>query len=334
MTKVDTNYTSEEADKYQIDHHVDSKTIQLTYTPLSPLTLTVPETLGDIERGMSCEELNGMPLSQILDNIIFKTIYPTITQPTGSVSFKNGFSNNSIMEAGLAMPQDTNMNYSFNRGKVEVDDGVTEDIDYVGAATGVTYQVTYTPGTANANAGVSAGGSAFTGRALDGSKMTVGRYQFRGIISYGQGPVMATSKGNTPNPMRTNNAGNVTNPHPASSLTTSYNLTLNITLPVWIDNNADGSYNKQALKTWGAMTFTGVAMAGQNSGKPTRVKTPRKINTINSYNEVSGKYDVPQKSNYKMEEITENVNGVEVDYFEYTWIGGALDTVKFEIITY
>ena len=334
VTKLDTNYTSEEADKYQIDHHVDSKTIQLTYTPLSPLTLTVPETLGDIERGMSCEELNGMPLSQILDNIIFKTIYPTITQPTGSVSFKNGFSNNSIMEAGLAMPQDTNMNYSFNRGKVEVDDGVTEDIDYVGAATGVQYQVTYTPGTANANAGVSAGGSAFTGRALDGSKMTVGRYQFRGIISYGQGPVMATSKGNTPNPMRTNNAGNVTNPHPASSLTTSYNLTLNITLPVWIDNNADGSYNKQALKTWGAMTFTGVAMAGQNSGKPTRVKTPRKINTINSYNEVSGKYDVPQKSNYKMEEISETVNGVEVDYFEYTWIGGALDTVKFEIITY
>ena len=335
VLKEDSNYTADEADKYEITKHTGpTEEMQLTFTPLSPLALTVPETIGDIEQGTTAESLNGMPLSQVLDNIIFKTIYPTITQPSGSVSFANGFTNNATMEAGLAMPTDANMNYSFNKGTVKVDDGVTPAKSYVGDATGCTYQVTYTPGTANGNAGVEAGGAAFTGQSLTGEKMTVGRYQFRGIIGYQAGPTLTDSKGNSPNPIKTTNSGNVTNPHPASSLTTSYNLTLNVTLPFFVDNQANGTFSKQALRSWGAMTYTGIKMAGQTAGNPTKIKTPRKLASANSYNAVSGKYDVAQLSNYQMTETQENVNGVEVTYYLYTWIGGALDAVNFEIITY
>ena len=333
--KEDSNYSAAEADKYELTKHTgESEELQLTFTPLSPLSLTVPETLGDIEQGTTAASLNGMPLSQVLDNIIFKTIYPTITQPTGSVSFANGFTNGAIMEAGLAMPTDTNMRYSFNKGNVSVEDGVTVDKSYVGEASDCTYQVTYTPGAANSNAGVEAGGAAFTAQSLTGAKMTVGKYQFRGVIEYAAGPTLTDSKGNSPNPIKTTNAGEVANPHPASSLTTSYNLTLNVSLPFFVDNQANGTFNKQSLKSWGAMTYTGIKMEGQTAASPTKIKTPRKLASANSYNAVSGKYDVAQLSNYQMTEASEEINGVSVTYYLYTWVGGALDAVNFEIITY
>lgn len=340
VLKPGQNYTPEEADVYAFEVHNQEETrnVQLTYTPLSPLTLTVPETIGDIERGTKCEDLNGQAISQILDSIIFKTIYPTITDISGSVNFANGgYTSGSLREVGTTIPTVANMGYSFNKGNVAVDDGVTPSKTYAGEATGCKYQITYAPGAANSNAGVAVGGASFTAEALDdhaGEKMGVGTYTFRGLISYAQGPVMTTSKGATPNPMPTTNKGKVANPHQAGTLTTSYNVNIPVTLPVFIDNQANGTFNKQTLKTWGAMTFTGVAMAGQTADKPTQIKTPRKINTINSYNEVSGKYDVPQKTNYQESQISESINGVSCTYYLYKWIGGALDAVKFEIKTY
>ena len=228
----------------------------------------------------------------------------------------------------------SNIEITENYDNVSVEDGVTADKSYVGEATDCTYQVTYAPGAANANAGVEAGGAAFTAQALNGAKMTVGKYQFRGIIEYAEGPTLTDSKGNSPNPIKTTNAGNVTNPHPASSLTTSYNVTLNVSLPFFVDNQANGTFNKQALKTWGAMTYTGIKMEGQTAASPTKIKTPRKLASANSFNAVSGKYDVAQLSNYQMTETNEEVNGVSVPYYLYTWVGGALDAVNFEIITY
>ena len=340
VLKPGQNYTPEEADVYAFEVHNQEETrnVQLTYTPLSPLTLTVPETIGDIERGTKCEDLNGQAISQILDSIIFKTIYPTITDISGSVRFANGgYTSGSLREVGTTIPTVANMGYSFSKGNVVVDDGVTANKAYVGDATGCKYQITYAPGAANSNAGVTAGGTSFTAEALDGhagEKMGVGTYTFRGLISYAQGPVMTTSKGATPNPMPTTNKGDVANPHQAGTLTTSYNVNIPVTLPVFIDNQANGTFNKQTLKTWGAMTFTGVAMAGQTADKPTQIKTPRKINTINSYNEVSGKYDVPQKANYQESQISESINGVSCTYYLYKWVGGALDAVNFEIKTY
>lgn len=334
VLKESTNYREDEADKYKFTKHTGATDeVQLTFTPISPLALTVPETIGDIAQGTKCEELNGESLSKLLDSIIFKTIYPTVINPSASVSFASGFTNNATMEAGLAAPTDENMAHTLNKGTVKVADGTTPDQEYVGDEASCTYQMSYTPGAANGNAGVEAGGNAATNVALDGRKMTVGTYKFKAVVNYGEGPVMKTSKGTTPNPMPLANGGTVANPHAAGSVT-SGELTLNVTLPVFIDNAANGTFNKQPLKTWGVMTFTGVAMAGQTAAAPTQIKTPRKLQSANSYNAVSGKYDVAQLSNYTMEETTETINGVGVKYYLYKWNGGALSAVNFEIKTY
>ena len=334
VLKDSTNYTEEEADKYQFTKHTGATDeVQLKFTPISPLALTVPETIGDIAQGTKCEELNGESLSKVLDSIIFKTIYPTVTNPSATVSFASGFTNNALMEAGLAGPIDANMSHALNKGKVKVADGTTADQDYVGDETSCTYQMTYAPGAANGNAGVEAGGETQTNVALSNAKMTVGTYTFKAVVNYAQGPLMKTSKGTSPNPMPLAVGGTVANPHPAGSVT-SGTVSLKISLPVFIDNQANGTFNKQSLQAWGAMTFTGVAMAGQTAAAPTQIKTPRKLQSANSFNAVSGKYDVAQLSNYAMEETTELINGVSVKYYLYKWTGGALGAVKFEIKTY
>ena len=334
VLKDSTNYTEGEADKYQFTKHTGATDeVQLKFTPISPLGLTVPETIGDIAQGTKCEELNGESLSKVLDSIIFKTIYPTVTNPSATVNFASSFSNNALMEAGLAGPTDANMTHTLNKGKVKVADGTTADQDYVGDETSCTYQMSYAPGAANSNAGVEAGGETQTNVALSNAKMTVGTYTFKAVVNYAQGPVMRTSKGTSPNPMPLAVGGTVTNPHPAGSVT-SGTVSLRISLPVFIDNQANGTFNKQSLQAWGAMTFSGIAMANQTSSTPTQIKTPRKLQSANSFNAVSGKYDVAQLSNYTMEETTELINGVSVKYYLYKWTGGALGAVKFEIKTY
>ena len=334
VLKDSANYTEDEADKYQFTKHTGATDeVQLKFTPISPLALTVPETIGDIAQGTKCEKLNGESLSKILDSIIFKTIYPTVTNPSATVSFASSFTNNALMEAGLAGPTDANMSHALNKGKVKVADGTTADQDYVGDETSCTYQMTYAPGAANGNAGVEAGGETQTNVALSNAKMTVGTYTFKAVVNYAQGPLMKTSKGTSPNPMPLAVGGTVTNPHPSGSVT-SGTVSLRITLPVFIDNQANGTFNKQSLQAWGAMTFSGIAMANQTSSAPTQIKTPRKLQSANSFNAVSGKYDVAQLSNYTMSETQENINGVSVKYYLYKWTGGALGAVNFEIKTY
>ncbi|MCH5166939.1 MAG: hypothetical protein J1F35_03515 [Erysipelotrichales bacterium] len=330
-TLEDSNYTAETADLYKFGHGDEEDDLQLTFTPLSPLALTMPEAVGDLEKGTTSASLNGKPLSEILDSILFKTIYPTVTNP----SLKITGSPTATQEPNTTIW--SGYNYTFDKGTVVVDDGVTASIDYVGGIDGTpTYQVKYTLGATNAtdfpiwNAGDKP--TAVTdGAPTAVTRYEVGQYQYRVSIDYLAGPTMKTSKGATTNPMKTTNAGSVINPHPAGSLTSSYGCTINVTLPVFIDSGS--GYVKQALKTWGAWTFTGIQMSGTTAAAPIKIKTPRSLKSANSYNEVSSKYDVAQLSNFTKTQITEEINGVEYIYFEYVWTGGAAGAVAYEIIT-
>lgn len=322
----DSNYTPETADIYLVKTNTEEEELQLTFTPLSPLSLTVPETIGDIERGTTSESLKGRPISEILDNILFKTIYPTITDPSVSLS-----ASTATIEAGSTLL--TSFTHTFNKGSVVVSDGVTATKSYVGNETSSNVYVKVTGGTANTNAGVSAYPNKADALYNTVTRYEPGQYQYKITTSYAVGPIMTTSKGASPNPIRTTNKGNVANPHPAGSVTSSYNITRNVTLPVWI-NPASGINTKQALKNWGAMTFSPVAMRDTSRDNPIVIITPRKLQSINSYNEVSGKYDVARISFFTLEQIIQSVNGANYTYYKYTYNGGVLGAVNMEIKTY
>lgn len=330
-------YTSADADTYRVTKADNSTSdLQLKFTPLSPSTLKMPSTMGDLVQGTTAADLREKTLSEILDSILFKTVYPTITDPSGAIGFKDSFTNNSIVEVGTVAPQNENMNYTFNKGVVRVDDGTTANLDYVGDATGATYTYTYTPGAANTNAGVEIGGTAENNVALKEGKLGLGTYTYSGTIAYGGGTQFKDSKGHMTNPMQTTNKGKVANPHPAGSLKASNTLTINVSVPVYIDKNADGNFTKNALQKWGSMTFTGIALSGTSADKPLQIKTPRKLKSVNSYNKVSGKYDTPQLNNFTLTNsaVQETFNGITVNYFLYKWTGGSLGGGNYEIITY
>lgn len=332
-------YTKQTADKYIVTK-ADNTTsdLQLKFTPLSPSTLKMPSAMGDLAQGTTAAILREMTLSEILDSILFKTVYPTITDPSGTIGFKDSFTNNSIVEVGTVAPQDKNMNYTFNKGVVKVDDGTTANLDYVGDATGVTYTYTYTPGAADTNAGVEIGGTAENNVALKEGKLGLGTYKYSGTITYAGGTQFKDSKGQMTNPMQTTNGSKVSNPHPSGSLNASNTLIINVSAPVYVDKNADGQFTKieNTLQKWGSMTFTGIALSGTSADKPLQIKTPRKLKLVNSYNKVSGKYDTPQLDNFTLTDpaVQETINGVTVNYFLYKWTGGSLGGGNYEIITY
>ena len=323
------SYDPETSDTYVLEKSVDESLFQLTFTPLSPDNLQVPQTIGDIQQGTKVSDLKGMPLSQILDDLIFKTIYPTITKPSVSIT-----GSNSTVEAGSTLW--TGYGHNFNKGSVVVDDGVTQKTDYTGPESSSIYYVVKTGVSPDPNAGTEPYlGISKTDVSIfnETGRYEPGVYTYTVKTNYSIGPKMKTSKGADPNPIKTSTGQSVENPCPAGSIDCTNSITRNVTLPVFIDD-ASGTYIKQTLKNWGIMTFTAVQMKGTTSANPIRIKTPRKINTVNSYNEVSGKYDVLQKQSFKVEEITEDINGKDYPYYEYTWVSGAMGAVKFEIITY
>lgn len=337
QVKKTDKYTKEDADKYRITKANNTTSdLQLKFTPLSPSTLKMPSTMGDLAQGTTAAILGDMTLSEILDSILFKTVYPTITDPSGTIGFKDNFTDNSIVEVGTVAPQNKNMKYTFSKGVVKVDDGTTANLDYVGDATGATYTYTYTPGPANTNAGVEIGGTAENNVALKDGKLGLGTYVYSGTIAYGGGTQFKDSKGNMTNPMQTTNKGKVANPHLAGNLKASNTLSINVSAPVYVDKNADGNFTKNTLQKWGSMTFTGIALSGTSADKPLQIKTPRKLKSVNSYNKVSGKYDTPQLSNFRLTNaaVQETINDVTVNYFLYKWTGGSLGGGNYEIITY
>lgn len=106
QVKKTDKYTKEDADKYRITKANNTTSdLQLKFTPLSPSTLKMPSTMGDLAQGTTAAILGDMTLSEILDSILFKTVYPTITDPSGTIDFKDNFTNNSIVEVGTVAPQ-------------------------------------------------------------------------------------------------------------------------------------------------------------------------------------------------------------------------------------
>lgn len=310
--------------------------LQLTFTPLSPDSLVVPVAIGDITAGTPAEELKGKALSEILDSMLFKTIYPTIVNPSITL-----VSNTTVtVEAGSTLF--SGYNYTFNRGTGNIVGATTTVQNYAGPegwdeATKTDpshiWYVTGTGGTANTNAGVSAYPNFTTAEAPNLTRYEPGTYKYKVTVWYKTGDLLKTSKGATPNPMPTSTGTTVANPRAADSLTSAEGYQRNVTLPAWIDTG-NGTYTKQALQAWAAMTFTNIQTGIISADAPFRIKVPRKVTTIYQYNAVSGKYDISVMNGFSMTSITETINGKDYPYYEYVWVGATAAANKYEIKTY
>lgn len=98
---------------------VDS--LSTTYNSNMPDDLQVTDNHGGIEKGVTAGELKTKTWAQLMDDILFPTVQPTVNAPSASVALSNGFSNNGVYEIGAAAPAaGTSVKGSFNRGTVTV----------------------------------------------------------------------------------------------------------------------------------------------------------------------------------------------------------------------
>lgn len=358
VTSETGQYTSANADKYEITTTTHDGTtaktddFQLMFTPYSPSTLTVPSSIGDIQQGTTAAQLSQMTLSKLLDDMLFKTIYPTVSN-TGSASItSSNFTNGSTVEAGATTSAKTvtsGFTISLNRGSWNIQDGVTAHEaakNYLGAKTGETLQYKYsrTNSTNVADSSISTvNNGVYSDYTSNLTALLPGTYTFKGDASYSaSSEPLYDSKGVSGSPKQLlSDGGEVDNPPTAGSMSAS--TVLNVSLPIFATSGATGgsvnlsgeTYNavgvsKIPLKTWAAQ---GTASSGgwtvdfpgcTNEEKKRRlIFTPRKIKYYEK--DLAGNLTNDASSKFKLETstVTVTLNGYNFAYYKYVWNGGA-----------
>lgn len=242
-------YTKETADVYVAENNISEKTsiFQLKYDALSPENLSVPVSIGDITTNMTCHDLKGKPISEILDMIIFKTIYPSVTrEPRATLS----------VSTGLTTPgTEITLTSGYTNGQAAV---LFED------------------GTRNYTANTSTNPTSVSiklGNApIDSLKQTptvLGNNTYVLTVNYGAGNELLDSKGNK---AKTILGSNQTNPHAAGSVTAS--ATVNISLPVYysVGNGADTAL---PLQSWGGATWMQIHIKDVTDSNKLTIKVPK-----------------------------------------------------------
>lgn len=256
------------------------------YESAMPDELTVPTTIGGLKAGTTAADLKEKTVSQVLDDIIFPELNPTVVAPSASISFASGFSANGIYEVGATAPITANFNTSFNKGSGKV----------AGQAD------LYRAGELQAESSFIYYGGQTSVTSLPPT-ITLGTMQYNYHAAYSQGDTLVTSKKNT----ATHDAEgtSITNPLPAGSVNSS-NLVIYGTYPYFCngasasssnqDNNLPESVTpntKLPLVTW-TTTLIGAKFASE-AATGTRLvfeyPATKKITKVEFMNTVSGKWE-------------------------------------------
>lgn len=289
------------------------KSLSTTYNSNMPDDLQVTDNHGGIKKGVTAGELKTKTWAQLMDDILFPTVQPTVNAPSASVALSNGFSNNGVYEIGAAAPAaGTSVKGSFNRGTVTVvgqpnknrAGALIEDESYV--ATG-------------------AGSQELP------EKIVLGAMTYKYHAAYGEGDELVDSKGNkatvTPNPLSAGSidSSNVTvygtYPYFSNGVMASTSSNELSSLPAsFVDNAKFGSLIRIDNNTQIAAKF---ASEAEHSTKA-RLYVPatKKVTAVKAMNALTGKFDVDFTA-WEMlaDTVNQTVQGTEVAYKVWTTTG-------------
>lgn len=213
------SYTTATTDNYEVTMSKGhNKNFRLFFTPITSDNQKVSASIGDIKAGTPASELKKKTLSQLLDEMLFKTIYPTITQNASvTITPKAETSNaGSSVEFGTKI---TAIDHSYSQGKAKLimESGDAETFNYTGAETSTVLKYK--------------GPSDIEEIPFPNSGVTLkfGEYTFSATVNYAAGDTLNDSKGNsgTNGKIKVFSRTGVTattevaNPHPTGSVRAS-----------------------------------------------------------------------------------------------------------------
>lgn len=272
-----------------------SKTVDLAeilkYKSALADNIATVNTFGGIPAGTTVAQLKNKTFSQLFDELIFPTIYPTFEGPTASLSLKSTSTTPTIQEVGTtgaSVPVAASFNTGYNAGAIKIA-GVKKQnsTGALDSANSFIY-INNTP----------------TNKTFP-TEIPEGAITYKYRAAYQQGPQPLDSKGN-----------NYKTPFPAG-VVDSAAVTINGVYPYFTNKDNNEAFAKLALTT--SNTLSAVKFKAEGPNKHT-FKIPAKytLTKVELLNTLSGKYE-----NYgtdKFTKTTENikVQGKQVSYAVYT----------------
>lgn len=138
-----------------VDKIASSQNLYTYNSNIEDGTIAMVENYGDFKAGTKVSDLSGkMTYNQLFDGILFPTVYPTYTDPSAGLSFKNYSSPREVGSIGPTLKN--NFNISFSRGAIKINNVFQDyrvgELDeensfiYVGNASNTTIPTTVTEG--------------------------------------------------------------------------------------------------------------------------------------------------------------------------------------------
>lgn len=290
---------------------VDS--LSTTYNSNMPDDLQVSSSHEGIAQGTTAGELKTKTWAQLMDDILFPTVQPTVTNPSASIALSSGFSNGSVYEIGAAAPvAGTSVKGSFSRGTSTV----------VGQTT------KYRAGTLIEDESYVATGN---GSQELPTTIALGAMTYKYHASYGQGDTLVDSKGNT--------ATISPNPLPAGSVESS-NVTIYGTYP-YFSNGVKASTSSSELGSLPTSfvdnaKFTSLFRIDNNAQVAAKfaseakhstkaklyVPATKTVTAVKAMNSFTGKFDIDFTAwEVLAGTVNQTVQGQEVAYKVWTTTG-------------
>lgn len=302
--------------QYTKDEEPDAE-LKLNYASSMPDELAVPKTIGGLTAGITAAELKQKTFSQILDDILFEELNPTIVAPSASISLKGGFSNGGIFEVGAPAPKDPdNFTTGFNRGSIKV----TGQADKFRAGA-------LTDGFIYVNGNI--GNTEFA------ETIVLGQTKYQYHAEYGVGDEALTSKGN--HATKDVNGASITNPL-AAGFVNSNEVSVQGTYPYFANGQNASTTNKETsfpttaststvklnLVTWTTATIGAKFASEADTGQRFIFEFPaaKNVTKVEFYNTVSNAWEVFGSANYAISDTAEKtVQGASVAYKQLTSVG-------------
>lgn len=262
--------------------------ISLMYNSAMDDTLATVNALGGIAAGTTAASLKEKTLSQVLDDLLFPTVQPTMIQPSVSIAVKSPYK--ATMEVGTDAPKLlTDFTITTNRGKATIG---SKSVDYAGEAT----DSQLTVGDSNA-------------KPMSHPYVTSGTTKYNYTVTFSDGVEIKDSKGGK---------ATTANPNPWKSAPKSASCTIVGRYPIYATTSVITAYEK-TLPTAAEIVLTLVGESDENK-QSFKLYKNYTINSIEMLNTLSGQYEAYDIKGFTTtsEQIDVNEQAKDVEYTVYT----------------
>lgn len=319
VTKEGDYITVVDNDMSQDDNEtISGKQLKLNYASQLDNDLKVPDAVGDIVANETVGTLKAKTYGELFDMILFPIKYPTVVEPSASISFKNNFTSSGIYEVGAVAPKVDNFNTALNRGVCTV---ATQNPKNRAGSLNVADSFIYYGGSED-------------NKTLP-EKIVLGVMQYNYHAAYNTGDELITSRAEKAE--HDINGNQITeNPLPAGSVN-SNNLFIYGTYPYFCNGQTanttsiEGSLptvitpdTKLPLIKWSDTLIAAKFASEAATGIRLIFDFPaaKNVTKVEFMNTVSGKWEIYSESNYKFEATTaKSIQGVDVEYKRLTTEG-------------